>query len=227
MESQRVEGHAYSAGHRGRVADGLWLEHNEPPVRPLFERLQETLRLNPAIGENFLILGYKQFGHYAPHFDHLQRMSRHYDGGWFEFYGNRVATALFIVEAATGGGGTVFPRLNLTVMPQEGDSEKKQGTISVSFAGDLLLWVNADSNDELESLSLHAACPIEKGEKLAVSLWLRGRLQDELQSSLNGAHYETRHLIRDRLFTSRFKTRPSIELSDKEPTSVGFDYDSD
>lgn len=69
VEHQRVEGHQYSAGYRGRIADGLWLEHHETAIQPLFKRLQTTLCINPAIAENFLILKYNVHGHYAPHYD--------------------------------------------------------------------------------------------------------------------------------------------------------------
>lgn len=48
-------------------------------------------------------------------------MKRDYDQGWFEFFGNRMATALFIVKTAEKGGGTVFPKLNLTIQPEEGN----------------------------------------------------------------------------------------------------------
>lgn len=59
-------------------------------------------------------------GHYAIHYDHLDPMSADYDEGWFEYYGNRLATALLIVDVAERGGGTLFPRLNLTIQPEEG-----------------------------------------------------------------------------------------------------------
>ncbi|KAI6237373.1 Fe2OG dioxygenase domain-containing protein [Aphelenchoides besseyi] len=204
VENQTVEGHQYSAGYRGRVADGLWLEHQEEIIRPLYSRLQKTLRINPAVAENFLILGYNVFGHYAPHYDHLHEMHRSYDGGWFEFYGNRMATALFIVQTAERGGGTVFPQLRLTIQPEKGD---------------LLLWMNADSNDKREDDCLHAACPIEDGEKVAVSLWFRGNFQDDLQCDLRNERYNARDLIRDRKHHKRqlrFENRPPIELDDED-----------
>ncbi|KAF7632274.1 hypothetical protein Mgra_00008283 [Meloidogyne graminicola] len=102
IESMGVEGLIYNNGHRGREADGLWLGHEENIIRPLYQRLQKTLTLNPALGEDFLILSYKKFGHYAPHFDHLDPMPVEYDDGWFKYFGNRLATALLIVQTAKG-----------------------------------------------------------------------------------------------------------------------------
>jgi hypothetical protein len=55
MTSQGVEGHQYSPGHRGRKADGLWLLHDEPVIRPLYEQIRRLTRLNPALGEDFLV----------------------------------------------------------------------------------------------------------------------------------------------------------------------------
>ncbi|KAI1728058.1 2OG-Fe(II) oxygenase superfamily domain-containing protein [Ditylenchus destructor] len=181
VESQRVEGLAYSPGHQGRKADGLWIEHDQPVVRHLFDRMQMLLRLNPAMGEEFLILKYDVLGHYAIHYDHLDPMPVEYDDGWFEFYGNRLATALLLVKTAERGGSTVFPRLNFTIQPD---------------IGDLILWFNGDSNDRRELNALHAACPIQQGEKIAVSLWIRGNYQNNLQCAITHAGYEPEHIIR-------------------------------
>lgn len=55
VESQGVEGYAYNPGYRGRQADGLWLLHHEREIRPLYERMQKVLAVNPAFGEDFLV----------------------------------------------------------------------------------------------------------------------------------------------------------------------------
>lgn len=71
------------------------------------------------------MLKYDPFGHYAPHFDHLQPMPASYDEGWFVFFGNRLATALLLVETASLGGFTTFPQLELTISPEKGNRENK------------------------------------------------------------------------------------------------------
>uniref|UniRef100_A0A915P041 Prolyl 4-hydroxylase alpha subunit domain-containing protein n=1 Tax=Meloidogyne floridensis TaxID=298350 RepID=A0A915P041_9BILA len=124
VESMGVEGLVYSSGHRGRQAEGLWLSHEEKEIRPLYRKLRKTLALNPAMGEDFLILSYQQFGHYAPHFDHLEPMPVEYDDGWFAYFGNRLATALLIVKTAKGSF-TTFPNLNLTVGTERGTNALK------------------------------------------------------------------------------------------------------
>uniref|UniRef100_A0A914H8Z6 Prolyl 4-hydroxylase alpha subunit domain-containing protein n=1 Tax=Globodera rostochiensis TaxID=31243 RepID=A0A914H8Z6_GLORO len=135
VKSQGVEGLVYSEGHMGRRADGLWMAHNEKEVRALYRRIQAVLTLNPAMGEDFLISGnrlhptglpplqvlrYAPFGHYAPHYDHLDPMPPSYDDGWFAYFGNRLATALLLVDTAQRGGSTVFPNLGLNIVPEKG-----------------------------------------------------------------------------------------------------------
>jgi hypothetical protein len=85
--------------------------------------------------------------------------------------------------------------------------------------GDLLLWANADSNDGREEAALHAACPIEEGHKMAVSLWIRGNFQDQLECSMENERYDAEMLIKRKDWWPqlRFDSRPQIQL----------DYDSE
>ena len=62
-------------------------------------------------------------------------------------------------------GGTVFPSLGVVVTPSPGD---------------VILWFNSKTTSEREDLSLHGACPIVAGRKIAISLWIRSRPQDSL-----------------------------------------------
>ncbi len=92
-----------------------------------------------------------------------------------------MATALLLVRGGRFGSATLFPRLQLAVRPEPGD---------------VLLWINADSNDVREEDSLHGACPFDEGEKIAVSLWIRCNYQEALQCSLAHESYEPERLIR-------------------------------
>lgn len=76
--------------------------------------------------------------------------------------------------------------------------------------------MNADSNDNRELESLHAACPIEKGEKMAVSLWIRGNFQDQLKCPLEDERYNAKMLVTKEEWKMkkdlRFMSRPQIQL---------------
>jgi hypothetical protein len=75
--------------------------------------------------------------------------------------------------------------------------------------------MNADSNDNKEELSLHAACPIEKGEKMAISLWFRANFQDRLQCSKVDERYDAQMLIeREFGHNLRYDSRPQIHFDD-------------
>lgn len=61
-------------------------------------------------------------GHYAIHYDHLDKMSPDEDDGWLKFFGNRLATAILLLKVADSGGATIFPRLKLAIQPEIGES---------------------------------------------------------------------------------------------------------
>lgn len=48
------------------------------------------------------------------------------------------------------GGATVFPSLDLTIMPKKGSAA---------------LWYNLDTSGEPDTLTMHAACPVIQGDK--------------------------------------------------------------
>ncbi|KAK0412616.1 hypothetical protein QR680_006310 [Steinernema hermaphroditum] len=90
---------------------------------------------------------------------------------------------LLVAKTAEEGGGTVFPYLGVTVQPEEGD---------------LIVWFNADSRGSRELHSIHGACPIRSGTKVALSLWLRSFPHPALQTPLDGEHpsYRLNHVLR-------------------------------
>uniref|UniRef100_A0A914V3P3 Prolyl 4-hydroxylase alpha subunit Fe(2+) 2OG dioxygenase domain-containing protein n=1 Tax=Plectus sambesii TaxID=2011161 RepID=A0A914V3P3_9BILA len=82
---------------------------------------------------------------------------------WMVNFGNRIATFLLVLETATKGGGTIFPYLDITIMPE---------------AGDAILWFNMQPDGTRAHTSLHGACPIREGRKVAATLWVRVRGQE-------------------------------------------------
>uniref|UniRef100_A0A1I7Z0I8 Fe2OG dioxygenase domain-containing protein n=1 Tax=Steinernema glaseri TaxID=37863 RepID=A0A1I7Z0I8_9BILA len=209
LERMNVTSENTSYRHRGRRADGLWLEHEsdttlelfkkigrvfrfEPktaenflhesdPTLELFKKIGRVFRFDPKTAENFLLLKYDENGHYAPHYDHLDETTQ--KDWWTTHHGNRLATMLLIAKTAERGGGTVFPYLGVTVQPEEGD---------------LVMWFNADSHEAREVHSIHGACPIREGTKVALSLWLRSFPHATLRSPLHGEDpsYRLDHVLR-------------------------------
>ena len=76
--------------------------------------------------------------------------------------GPRLLTAFLYLNDVEGGGGTNFPRLDITVMPKRGR---------------LLLWPSVLNGDPLkiDRRTNHQALPVEKGVKYAANAWLHMR----------------------------------------------------
>lgn len=125
--SRSTSGWSLAASSWGRNSAIIWATTASADIESGFWR--RLFGSSKAIHKFSLIpnqvLKYDPFGHYAPHFDHLQPMPASYDEGWFVFFGNRLATALLLVETASLGGFTTFPQLELTISPEKGNRENK------------------------------------------------------------------------------------------------------
>ena len=107
--------------------------------------------------EPMSILCYAPGEYYRPHvdfFDPKLKVSKQLlqDGG------QRTASAVTILTAPSQGGGTSFPRLNLTVP---------------AVTGGTLWFRNCDVGGQVDERTLHAGDTVEKGEKWVVTKWFR------------------------------------------------------
>lgn len=66
---------------------------------------------------------------------------------------------------------------------------------------------------------MHAACPIQAGTKMAISLWIRSSFQDHLMCSTMSAGYDTTSILRNKYnknepkIEKQYKKRPEIPQS--------------
>ncbi|KAK0412617.1 hypothetical protein QR680_006310 [Steinernema hermaphroditum] len=161
MEETSVEGAEGTVKSRTRVAHGTWIDHHENIVASdMFHHIQSkfnTIDFDRA--EAFHVLRYGPGGHYAPHYDMLQHDTA------VELVGNRIVTFLTVLKTAQKGGGTVFPRLGITVQPNPGD---------------VMFWFNMEPDASKAMDSLHGACPILEGEKIGATLWVKAFGQEFL-----------------------------------------------
>ncbi|KJH51465.1 oxidoreductase, 2OG-Fe(II) oxygenase family protein [Dictyocaulus viviparus] len=190
--------------YTSRQANGTWFAHQaKPGVAKNFRRIkhmipfinfdsseywqkifQYSVKMHiPSNPSSLRILSYKPGGHYAPHYDYINYSSTDQWDLWMKILGNRFATLLLILKTADKGGGTLFPVLNITIMPSPGD---------------VILWTNVDSSKNMEERSLHGACPIWEGEKIAATLWIRFKNQDMLESLLDDHKFDLEKLIHPR-----------------------------
>ncbi|KAH7702508.1 Protein PHY-3 [Aphelenchoides avenae] len=128
--------------------------------------------------EQFQVLTYQPGGHYAPHYDFFDPTN------WdVPALGNRIATFMAVLKTADEGGGTLFPNVGMIFAPEPGDA---------------ILWFNANPDGTKHMGSMHGACPIIKGKKIGMTLWIREfgqtfRMPCPLEP---GKPYELERLIR-------------------------------
>lgn len=123
------------------------------------------LKIVHATGENLQssepmsILHYAPGQYYRPHFDYFDpefTVSK----GLLEDGGQRTASAVTYLAAPSAGGGTRFPRLDLSVPP---------------LAGGTLWFRNCREDGQVDDRTLHGGDPVEQGEKWVVTKWFRER----------------------------------------------------
>ncbi len=115
-------------------------------------RICDLFSLNPLALETWQALRYAPGG----------KFEIHHDGGVFgpEPSGERVYTFLLYLHSPKEGGQTYFPALDLLVP---------------ATAGKLLVWNNLLPDGTPNQLLRHAATPVRRGRKLALTTWSRQR----------------------------------------------------
>lgn len=112
---------------------------------------RELGRFHPIENAELLQLTrYRQGQEYQPHYDYFN-----IEEGKPVHKVDRCATALLYLNDGFEGGATVFPRLNITVFPRQGD----------------MLYFEYPR--DVADLTLHAGEAVIKGEKRIASLWIR------------------------------------------------------
>ncbi|XP_043067799.2 prolyl 4-hydroxylase subunit alpha-2 [Drosophila bipectinata] len=144
-----------------RSALGFWLpelgEDINGPNGPLYKHIQNIVRdiTGFVIGNEqyYQVLKYEFGGHYSPHCDFFNmslQITRE--------EGDRIATVLFYLNDAPHGGATVFPDLMVKVPAQKGK---------------VLFWHNLrGETHDFDVKTLHGACPVFHGTKLAMAGWI-------------------------------------------------------
>ncbi len=147
-----------SAARTGSVA---WVRYaDSQQVQDIIHRVSDLVNIPPHHAESMQVVHYAETQEYRPHFDGWDLRTekgrlRTQNGG------QRVLTALMYLNEVAGGGGTIFPKLDLEV-------EAKPGR--------LVIFHNIeDEATNLHLNSLHGGMPVGDGEKWACNLWFRAQ----------------------------------------------------
>jgi prolyl 4-hydroxylase len=134
-----------------RISDccGFTWPLENPAVHALNRRLAAASGTKVEQGETLQILRYRPGGEYKPHFDSIPG-----------FINQRAMTMLVWLNQDCEGGETWFPAPKLALKGQVGDA---------------VLFRNTGPDGRRDPASAHAGLPVESGEKIIASRWIRQR----------------------------------------------------
>ncbi|XP_060880222.1 prolyl 4-hydroxylase subunit alpha-2-like [Metopolophium dirhodum] len=115
-------------------------------------RIESFTGFSIKTAEEYQIVNYGLGGHYFPHHDTYKKGTEDLE------FGNRLVTVLFYLTDVQNDGYTSFPMLNIIAPAEKGAA---------------LVWNNLHMSDgELCYETLHGACPLLKGNKWIMTVWL-------------------------------------------------------
>lgn len=146
-----------SANADYRTSHSCNLDPWDPLVMIISDRICALTGLPSENGETLQGQRYAVGQEYKPHCDYFP-VTANYWPAMRTTGGQRSWTAMIYLSAVEAGGETHFPHCEFMVPPVEGM---------------ILLWNNMKPDGAPNPDSLHAACPVERGEKYVVTKWFR------------------------------------------------------
>jgi prolyl 4-hydroxylase len=128
-------------------------------VARLDRRFSQVAGLPVENGEGLQILFYPALAQFPPHFDFLQP-SNAANQHSIARSGQRVSTLIAYLNDVEDGGETTFPRAGWTVFPKRGSA---------------VYFEYCNSRGQVDPRTLHAGCPVLRGEKWIATKWMRER----------------------------------------------------
>ncbi|KAF3330219.1 prolyl 4-hydroxylase subunit alpha-1-like protein [Carex littledalei] len=172
-----------------RTSSGMFLDKRQDEVIARIEERIATWTLLPEENaENIQVLRYDLTEKYDAHFDYFSDKHNQARGG------HRYATVLMYLSDVEMGGETVFPDAEgWESQPKDNTfSDCAKGGLAVKpVKGDAVLFYSLHPNGVPDPKSLHASCPVLKGEKWSAPKWIRVRSFDSLENSSHETHVET------------------------------------
>lgn len=142
--------------HEARTSHGMFFQRAENELCHRVERRIASLVGWPLEnGEGLQVLRYSPGAQYKPHYDYFD-VAAPGTASILARGGQRVGTIVIYLNTVPGGGGTVFPELQMEVSPIKGNA--------VFFAY---------PQPHPSSGSLHGGSPVLEGEKWVATKWLR------------------------------------------------------
>lgn len=161
LEAAKVTSTRVNTTSEARTGSVAWVRYEDSAmVQGVVHRVSDLVGIAPHHSESMQVVHYAETQEYRPHFDgwdlRTEKGQLRTSNG-----GQRVLTALMYLNNPSGGGGTIFPKLDVQV-------EAKPGR--------LVIFHNiSDEATNLHPHSLHGGMPVSDGEKWACNLWFRAQ----------------------------------------------------
>ncbi|CAI5468728.1 unnamed protein product [Closterium sp. Yama58-4] len=151
-----------------RTSSGTFLnKYQDDIVKHIEERIAAWTFLPKEHGEAIQILKYEIGQKYEAHFDYF------FDSVNTQMGGHRVATVLMYLTTVEAGGETVFPNAQpKPAMDATASDCANRGLAVKPQKGDALLFYSLHPDGTTDQSSLHASCPVIRGEKWSATKWI-------------------------------------------------------
>lgn len=161
MTRAHVSGPEKGVVSDARTNDVCWIDHyKDPAFTRIGKRIAGLVGMPLSHAESFQVIRYGPGAEYRGHFDAFDPTTPTGRRNW-SLGGQRLITALGYLNHVEEGGETHFRELKMSVFPE---------------VGKLLVFHNCEAGTiRKHPQSIHAGCPVIKGEKWAFNLWFRAR----------------------------------------------------
>jgi len=171
----------------GRTGQNHWIEHNLTEITSTVgKRIEECVEQPLKNAEKYQVIYYNKNQEYRRHYDSWEHDYSEKTLRCIRYGGARLYTALCYLNDVEEGGGTNFPKLDITVKAKKGRLLVFQNTY------------NGTHNRHIQSE--HAGMPVIKGEKWAFNLWFRECPRTMLYKDFNPEYYKNgEDIIKERI----------------------------
>ena len=146
-----------------------------PDMQRVERRVQRLVRVPLNHAEDAQVLRYDEGDRYLAHHDFFDPKdyagNAHFSGMVEGGARNRLATVFFYLNTPEGGGETNFPRAGRLPTPSS-YADCSKGVSVRAEANKVIIFYDLLPNGDMDFYSLHAACPVEAGEKHAANFWV-------------------------------------------------------
>ncbi|KAL1280847.1 hypothetical protein QQF64_015447 [Cirrhinus molitorella] len=130
---------------KDRTSQGVFLGEDYPVVARVSQRIADVTGLSVDSAESLFVQNYGIGGRYEPHYDGCDDEN------------GRIATFLIYMSDVAIGGATVFPEVGVALKPIKGSA---------------VFWYNLHKNGQVDLYTLHAGCPVFRGNKWVANKWI-------------------------------------------------------